>query len=92
MFDDGNQDDLEDVRRQSENRARQRRERARQHGTRVLILALLAKANECLTAGQIRTRLPGPRRNQGSVDYHLGVLVASGLVKQCGEPPAFETR
>jgi repressor of nif and glnA expression len=81
MFDDG-----------KGKKARCRLERARQHNTRVLILALLNKTGQCLTARQIRTRLPGPRRPQRSIDYHLGVLRANGLVKQCGEPPAFEAR
>ena len=91
MYDDGKQDDLDGIRK-SENRVRHVRERARQHKTRVLILALLSKADECLTAGQVRTRLPGPRRPQRSIDYHLGVLRANGLVRQCGEPPAFEVK
>lgn len=81
MFDDGKGE-----------KARHRLERARQHNTRVLILALLNKRGQCLTAGQIRTRLPGPRRPQRSIDYHLGVLRANGLVKQCGKPPAFEVK
>lgn len=67
-------------------------DRARGHNTRVLILALLSKSDDCLTAGQIRTQLPGPRREQRSIDYHLRVLLAADLVKQCGEPPAFEAR
>ena len=90
MFDQGDQDDLEGIRRKSEGRVRHKRERAQQHDTRVLILALLSKAETCLTPGQIRSRLPGPRRQQRQIDYHLRVLIANGLVKQCGEPPAFE--
>ena len=92
MFDRGNQDDLEGVRKKSEGRVRHKLERARQHDTRVLILALLSKTETCLTPGQIRSRLPGPRRQQRHIDYHLRVLIASGLVKQCGEPPACEVR
>jgi repressor of nif and glnA expression len=65
-------------------------ERARGHDTRVLILALLSQSDECLTAGQILTRLPGPRRERRSIDYHLRVLLAADLLKQCGEPPTFE--
>ena len=91
MFDEGRQDDFEDVRRKSEDRARRKLERARQHDTRVLILALLSKAETCLTPGQIRSRLPGPRRTQRQIDYQLRVLVADGLVKQCGDSTAFES-
>jgi hypothetical protein len=90
MFDQGNQDDLEDIRRKSEGNVRHKRERVRQHDTRVLILALLSKAEMCLTPGQIRSRLPGPRRQQRHIDYHLRVLISNGFVKQCGEPPAIE--
>lgn len=62
-----------------------REERARQHDVRVLILALLAKAGRCLTPGEIRSRLPGPRRPQATVDYHLDVLRRDGLLTECGE-------
>ena len=92
MFDESGWDDLESVRRKSEGRVRRKLERARQHDTRVLILALLSKTETCLTPGQIRSRLPGPRRPQRHIDYHLRVLVANGLARRCGDPPAFELR
>ena len=90
MFDEGGQDDSEGVRRKSEGRVRHKLERARQHDTRVLILALLSKAETCLTPGQIRSRLPGRRRPQRHIDYHLRALFANGLVKQCGDSTGFE--
>lgn len=94
MFDEGTRDDLDKIRSESEGRVRHRLERARQHDTRVLILALLSKAESCLTRGQIRSRLPGPRRPQRSINYHVRVLLNNGLVKQCGDDdsPAFELR
>ena len=90
MFDQGSQDDSEGVRRKREDRVRRKLEGARQHDTHVLILALLSKAETCLTPGQIRSRLPGPRRPQHHVDYHLRALLANGLVKECGESTGFE--
>lgn len=90
MFNESGREDLEGVRRKSESRVRHKLERARRHDTHVLILALLSKAKTCLTPGQIRSRLPGPRRPESHIDYHLRVLLANGLVKQCGDPPACE--
>lgn len=90
MFDEGSQDDSEGVRRKSEDRVRRKLERAHHHDTHVLILALLSKAETCLTPGQIRSRLPGPRRPQRHIDYHLRVMVANGLVTQCGDSTGFE--
>lgn len=90
MFDESSQDDSEDVRRKSEDRVRHKLKPARRHDTRMLILALLSKTETCVTPGQIRSRLPGPRRPQRHIDYHLRVLVADGLVKQCGDSTGFE--
>ena len=90
MFDEGGQDDSEGVLRKSEDRVRRKLGRARQHDTHVLILALLSKAETCLTPGQIRSRLPGPRRPQRHIDYHLRALLANELVTQCGDSAGFE--
>ncbi|HKI67843.1 MAG TPA: hypothetical protein VJ989_11305 [Solirubrobacterales bacterium] len=90
MFDEGSQNDSEDVRRKGEDRVRRKLERARRNDTHVLILALLSKAETCLTPGQIRSRLPGPRRPQRHIDYHLRALLANGLVKECGDSTGFE--
>jgi len=88
-----NEDEFEDVRKQSEDRIRRKRKRAGKHDTRVLILALLAKDDgQCLSAGQIRARLPGPRRPQQLINYHLRVLLADGFVQTCRGPDAFEAR
>jgi len=95
MYYDHDKDDVEgDRRRTSEGESRHKLERARGHNTRLLILVLLNKADRCLTSGEIRTRLPGPRRPHRTIDYHLKVLVIDGLVQQCsGEPPScFETK
>ena len=88
MFDEGSQDDSEG--RKNEVRVRHKLERAGQHDTHVLILALLSKAETCLTPGQIRSRLPGPRRPQHHIDHHLRLLRANGLVKECGGSTGFE--
>ena len=90
MFDEIGWEDPEGIRRKSERRVRHKLERARRHDTRFRILALLSRAETCLAPGQIRSQLPGPGRPQSHIDYHLRVLLASGLVKQCSDPPAFE--
>lgn len=54
-----------------------RERRARSHSARIAILALLAKDE--LTASQIRADLPGGPM-LGNVNYHLRVLVDTGLV------------
>lgn len=92
MFDEGSHDDPEGVRRKREDRVRRELGRAGQHDTHILILALLSKAETCLTPGQIRSRLPGPRRPQSQIDYHLRALFTNGLVRECGDSTGFELK
>lgn len=61
-----------------------REERVLSHSTRSALLALLAEGERKLSAGQIRTELPG-EPDLRNVYYHLRVLEATGLIERDGD-------
>jgi hypothetical protein len=89
-----NKERLKEIRKfrgASETKLQRATRRVREHPLRILILALLAKTETCLTPGQIRSRLPGPRRDQRVIEHHLRILAGDGFVQGCPDPPtAFE--
>ena len=76
-------DDLNAIRKASEDRSQRTTERARQQDTRCQILAMLSEegGKAELSEAYISGRLPGKRRgNHLHARYHLRVLCESGLV------------
>jgi|GEM_PF-5583784 len=90
MFDETGRDKLEEPRKASKERLRRSRGRVQFDDTRMQILNVLGESGPCLTPGQIRSLIPGPRRSQRSINHQLRMLAADGLVAPCGDRPASE--